>query len=59
MSSRVFMYFQIMIHYFKMNSYFKMNRDYRLAWKKVKEESAAGSSKKIKKDYKIEGVDEN
>jgi len=53
------MYFQIMIHYFKMNSYFKMNRDYRLAWKKVKEESAAGGSKKIEKDYKIEGEDEN
>ncbi len=51
MSTRVFMFFQIMIHYFKMNSYFKMNRDYRLAWKKVKE---SGNSKKIEKDYKID-----
>lgn len=32
MSSRIFMFFQICIHYFKMNSYFKMNRDYREAW---------------------------
>lgn len=31
-SSRIFMFFQICIHYFKMNSYFKMNRDYREAW---------------------------
>ena len=28
-STRCFMYFQICIHYFKMNSYFKMNRNYR------------------------------
>ena len=48
------MYFQIMIHYFKMNSYFKMNRDYRLAWKKVKESSTTGN-KKIEKDFKMEG----
>ena len=52
MSSRVFMYFQIMIHYFKMNSYFKMNRDYRLAWKKVKESTKTGN-KNIEKDFKI------
>lgn len=26
------MFFQICIHYFKMNSYFKINRDYREAW---------------------------
>ena len=54
MSSRVFMFFQVCIHYFKMNSYFKMNRDYRLAYKKLKESSP---SKKLEKDYKI--ADEN
>lgn len=30
------MFFQICIHYFKMNSYFKMNRDYREEWLKQK-----------------------
>lgn len=57
MSSRVFMYFQIMIHYFKMNSYFKMNRDYRLAWKKVKD--SAKDNKKIEKDFKMEDESES
>eukprot|EP00347_Sterkiella_histriomuscorum_P012811 403367139 len=28
-TTRVYMYFQIVVHYFKMNSYFKMNRIYR------------------------------
>ena len=57
MSSRVFMYFQIMIHYFKMYSYFKMNRDYRLACKKVKD--SAKDNKKIEKDFKMEDESES
>ncbi len=51
------MYFQIMIHYFKMNSYFKMNREYRLAWKKVKD--SAKDNKKIEKDFKMEDESES
>lgn len=51
------MYFQIMIHYFKMNSYFKMNRDYRLACKKVKD--SAKDNKKIEKDFKMEDESES
>lgn len=29
LSTRMFMYFQVCIHLWKMNSYFKANRDYR------------------------------
>lgn len=35
-STSVFMFFQVMIHYFKMNSYFKANRILRENYEKAK-----------------------
>eukprot|EP00347_Sterkiella_histriomuscorum_P001500 403371796 len=53
MSTKAFMYFQIIIHYFKMNSYFKMNRDYRENYLKELQEAKEIEKEGIKKKFEF------
>ena len=61
LSTRIFRFFQICIHYFKvttisnndsqMNSYFKMNRDYREEWLKGETENSSYPQNVNYKDF--------